>query len=204
MTFKPSVERVLEVMSSKSYRVYDTPGIDWNLNIVGIRATPPSGDTFDDTLLVFHRFIGNWDIAYYPMTADPSSRYLRSPINSAGAAILKEGQYLSTYKIDIHRRGSPGAHKALCQRNGTVVVYRDNNKDDVLDMVNPQSGMFGINIHRGPMNGTMDTSNDIYSAGCQVFADRRHFAEFMLKCENGREAFGNSFTYTLLLQSDFQ
>ncbi|WBQ08980.1 hypothetical protein L2D01_08725 [Hyphomonadaceae bacterium ML37] len=203
MTFKPGVERVLEVMSRKGYRVYDTPSVDWNLNIIGVRASPPSGDRFDDTLLVLHRFLGQWDITYYPITADPSSRYLRSPINQKGTAILKEGQYISTYKIDIHNRGRPGAHKALCQRLGQVVVYRDNNRDDVLDMLNPQSGMFGINIHRGPMNGNMDTANSIYSAGCQVFADRRHFEEFMLKCEHGMNSFGNAFTYTLLLQSDF-
>ncbi len=201
--FRPTVQKIIEVMEKKRYRIYDTPEVNWNLNIVGVRATPPSGDRFDDLLMIFHRFMGAWDIRYYPITADPSGHYLRNPVNSKGTAILKEGQYLSCYAIDIHKRGRPGAHKALCQRLDSVTVYRDNNKDGVLNFVNPESGMFGINIHRGPLNGDMDTKNTNYSAGCQVFADRRHFEEFMLSCENGRAAFGNKFTYTLLLESDF-
>lgn len=64
--------------------------------------------------------------------------------------------------------------------------------------------MFGINIHRGPRGGQFDPDNTIFSAGCQIFADDRHFAEFIKKCENGKEAFENNFTYTLLHEIDFQ
>ena len=201
--FRPSVDKILNVMNAKGYRIFDTPSVDWNLNIVGIRTTPASPKTFDDTMTVFHRFMGAWDITYYPMTADPSDHYLRNPINSRGTAILKPGQYRSVYKIDIHRRGRPGGHKAMCQRLGNVTVYRDNTRDGQLNMVSPQSGSFGINLHKGPNNGNFNTQNIRYSAGCQVFADSRHFAEFMLKCEAGRDAFGNKFTYTLLEESDF-
>lgn len=146
--------------------------------------------------------MNNWDIYYYPITTDPSPHYLKRPINANGTAILKEGQYIGTHAIDIHQRGRPGAHKALCQRLGNVTVYRDNNKNSKLDYTSPQSGMFGINIHRGPRNGDWDSENTIYSAGCQVFADSRHFDDFMQKCEFGRSAFGNKFTYTLLNERD--
>ncbi|QFT72353.1 hypothetical protein [Ruegeria sp. THAF33] len=202
--FRPSVQAIMDVMSQKGFVVFDTPTVDWNLNIVGIRAHPVSPKKFDDVMTVFHRFLGVWDIAYYPMTADPSDHYLKNPINPDGTAILAPGQYRSCYKIDIHKRGRPGGHKALCQRLGTVAVFRDNNRDGNLNLVNPQSGMFGINLHKGPNNGDDDTANTIYSAGCQVFADQRHFAEFLLKCEAGRDAFGNKFTYTLLDQADFE
>lgn len=201
--FRPTVERILNVMQAKGYKVFDSPDVDWNLNIVGVRASPVGADSFDDTLTVFHKFMGVWDIAYYPVTTDPSSYYLKNPINKKGTAILKEGQYRSAYKLDIHKRGRKGAHKALCQRSGNVVVYRDRNYDTTLDMDATDTGMFGINIHRGPMNGDYETRNDVYSAGCQVFADRRHFSDFLQKCEFGEMAFGNSFTYTLLNQADF-
>jgi len=204
---RPSIDRLIEVMLSKNYRVYDTPSVDWNLNIVGIRSSNRSPIRFDDLLIVFHRFMGEWDAAFYSITTDPSPGRLsrRRQLNRAGTAILMEGQYRSVYQIDVHRRGKRGGHKALCQRLGNVTVYRDNNRDETLD-IDPstiQSGKFGINIHRGPRGGIIDPVNWNYSAGCQVFADDRHFAECMLKCEYGKEAFGNSFTYTLLLENDF-
>lgn len=203
MTFRPSVEDIIAVMNNKGYRVYDTRAIDWNLNIVGIRNGPASPKKFDDTLTVFHRFLDLWDISYYPITTDPSRKYLLNPVNERGAAILKPGQYQGVYKLDVHNRGRKGAHKALCQRLGDVTVYRDNTRDGELNMTETQTGSFGINIHRGPLNGAYESDNSIYSAGCQVFADRRHFSEFILKCENGEKAFGNSFTYTLLERADF-
>lgn len=203
---RPSVEKMIEVMTSKGYQIYDTPTIDWNVNIVGIRSINPFPEKFDDLIIVFHRFLGNWDIAYYPATTDPSLHYLKNPINPAkGTAILKEGQYRGVYMIDIHNQGRLGAHKALCQRLGEITVFRDRNRDGRLDILpdTQETGKFGINLHRGPRGGQWDPMNDIYSAGCQVFADDRHFAEFMQKCEFARQAFGNHFTYTLLHERDF-
>lgn len=200
--FKPSVAIVISVMESKGYRIYNTPDIDWNLNIVGIRASPTSAKTFDDTLLVFHQFMGSWDVTYYPITADPSDHFLKNPRHKKGTAILKEGQYVGAYKIDKHVT-SRSSYEALCQRLGKVTVYRDGNKDGNLDFKSEHTGMFGINIHRGPRNGKYDAKNTKYSEGCQVFADQRHFFEFMAKCRFGRTAFGNKFTYTLLNEKDF-
>lgn len=202
---RPAVDNIITVMKSRNYKVYDTPSVDWNLNLVGIRANSLKPEKFDDTLIVFHRFLGEWDVTYYPITTDPSLYYLRYPVNPKGTAILAEGQYRGTYKIDIHNRGRRGGHTALCQRLKNVTVYRDSDKDATLD-IHPETmetGSFGINIHRGPRGGNWEPKNTRYSAGCQVFADDRHFSEFMQKCEYGKEAFGNSFTYTLLHERDF-
>lgn len=202
---RPSIEKIISVMKSKDYRVYDTPSIDWNLNIIGIRAKSRIPNKFDDLLVVFHRFLGNWDASYYPITTDPSPHYLKNPLNPDGTAILVPGQYLSTYKIGIHNGPTSPPYKAVCQRLGDVSVYRDDNRDGKLNMKAStiQTGEFKINIHKGPRGGDWDSENTDYSAGCQVFADDRHFKEFLLKCESGKEAFGNSFTYTLLLERDF-
>ncbi len=198
----PTVKKIIEVMNSKGYRFYDTDSVDWNLNIVGIRNRNKDNKTFDDTLVVFHKFMGNWHISYYPITTDPSDYYLRiKPINKKGTAILKEGQYQGTYAIDKHN----DKYYALCQRLAPVTVYRDKNKDSKLDFdeATLDTGFHGINIHKGPKNGNWDSKNTIYSAGCQVFADSRHFNEFMEKCRNGEKSFGNKFTYTLLNENDF-
>jgi|JI8StandDraft_2_1071088.scaffolds.fasta_scaffold192417_1 hypothetical protein len=201
---RPDFELVLNAMQFKGHRVYDTPTVDWNLNIVGIRAATLKPDKFDDWLLVFHRFGGEWDVRYYQITTDPSPYYLKNPVNSAGTAVLVPGQYRGVYALDTHNRGRPGAHKALCQRLGDVSVYRDRNLDGQmnLDAANVQTGSFGINIHRGPRNGQWTENNTNYSAGCQVFADDRKFSEFLLLCEHAANSFGNKFTYTLLREQD--
>lgn len=198
----PSIDNILSVMNSKGYRIYNTPTVDWNLNIVGIRNKSLQPKKFDDTLIVFHNFMDSWHINYYPITTDPSLHYLKNPINSKGTAILVEGQYLGTHCIDKHK----GQYDAICQRLGNVKVYRDNNRNGNLDIDSARivTGMFGINIHKGPLNGDWNSDNTQFSAGCQVFADARHFQEFMLKCKNARNAFGNKFTYTLLNERDFE
>lgn len=191
-------------MQSKEYRIYDNDAVDWNLNIVGIRNANLIPDRFDDTLLIFHKFLGEWYIDYYPVTTDPSIYYLLNPANEVkhkGTAILMEGQYAGAYCIAKHRN----SYYALCQNLGGVKVFRDNDRNGSLD-IDPgtiEQGFFGINLHKGPKNGNWETKNTNYSAGCQVFADSRHFSEFMLKCRNGEKSFGNKFTYTLLNERDF-
>ncbi|MBI5503203.1 MAG: hypothetical protein HY899_00265 [Deltaproteobacteria bacterium] len=201
---RPSIEAMVETMEAKGYRVYDTPQVDWNLNIVGIRSAATTAGAFDDTLAVFQRFGGSWEISYYDVTTDPGRFYLEQPVNALGAAILKEGQYRGAYELGLHARGRRSAHLALCQRLAPVTVYRDADRDHRLDLdrLQTETGMFGINIHRG--NGSYaDPQNVAYSAGCQVFADPRKFAEFVAKCREGARVFGNKFTYTLLHERDF-
>ena len=59
---RPSVQQIIDVMKAKGHTVYNTPGIDWNLNIVGIRSADPDPGAFNDTLTVFHQFRSAWDI----------------------------------------------------------------------------------------------------------------------------------------------
>lgn len=140
---------------------------------------------------------------YFSITTDPSPHYLRHPVNAKGTAILKEGQYLDTHSVSMHSPPSGNKHQAVCQRLGKVTVFRDSNKDGKLNLVNPESGMFGINIHKGPVNGDWDSKNLNYSAGCQVFADADDFQIFMDRCKKESTEAGNKFTYTLLNESDF-
>jgi len=81
-------------------------------------------------------------------------------------------------------------------------VYRDDNRDEILDM-NPGSiteGMYGINIHKA---GSASTQVDKWSAGCQVFSHSKDFEEFMSICYAAREKWGNSFSYTLIDEPEF-
>ena len=96
---------------------------------------------YDDAIIVitpnvFATFNGN---------TDPS-------IKRRGVAVLKAGVWW--YKLGIHGLSKPKhlQYKALVQA-GAVTVIRDNAGED--------TGMFGINIHRGSKNSTS-------SLGCQT------------------------------------
>lgn len=171
---------------------------DFNLNIIGLRDLREGRiqrDKFNDALICIYKVNGVWQKKIWPATTDPGLKVLKAPTTSNGVAILVPGQYRSTYAIDLHN----GKYTALCQRRKPVRVFRDKNKDNMLDF-DPntiQEGMFGINIHRANISGeTLNVSN--WSAGCQVFAHAADFNEFMSICQKAKEMYGNSFTYTLL------
>lgn len=169
---------------------------DFNLNILGIRSSDHTPNRFNDQIIVFWKYAGNWTLKQYKATTDPGLYYLEHPLNSHGTAILKPGQYRGAYKIGLHR----GKYKALTQK-GPVTVIRDFDRDGNLDFHSgrEQSGLFGINIHRSNANGE-STLVDRWSAGCQVFANSNDFAEFMKICTKASLEWGNGFSYSLLAE----
>jgi hypothetical protein len=121
-------------------------------------------------------------------------------VRHKGTAILVPDQYVATYKIDLH--GGKWKYTALCQRNGRVRVVRDNNRDAKPDYHNPEEkGWFGINIHKHRGSDARVNTGGV-SAGCQVFQSSKDFAEFMDTCHESSDRYGNSFTYTLLDETD--
>ena len=92
-----------------------------------------------------------------------------------------------------------GKYEALCQRNGKVSVWRDNNKDQILDREGNHHQGYGINIHRASAYST--TQNvERYSAGCTVIANPEDFDVFLNLCKKQVSVNGwEKFTYTLLL-----
>ena len=199
-------EQVKRVLKAKNY-VYFDGNIPWNVNIIGVRASDRLADSFDDTILVLYRNKkGENEVFSTRITTDPSTYYLIDhPVNPSGTAILVPAQYRGVYKVDIHAKNNPSfAHEALCQRNGPVQVYRDNNRDHILDH-DPDSveqGWFGINIHQAKSGETRYVGS--YSAGCQVFKNSTEFKKFLEIIKRSRDSLGNSFTYTLLKESDFE
>ena len=198
-------QRVKEIMEEKGYDFFET-GI-FNVNIVGIRATEKRTNVFDDTmLLVYKNKKKEWEVLSSVITTDPGEKYLVDPINDKGTAILIPNQYKGVYRVDTHaRNNSRFAHEALCQRGGTLQVWRDNNRDKVLDHA-PESideGWFGVNIHRSKSSGEADYVGS-YSAGCQVFKNSTDFKLFMDVIKRSRKLYGNSFSYTLLEEQDFR
>lgn len=194
---KYSVYYVKQVLEKKGYAFF-TNGV-YNLNIIGIRNPNLVANSFDDTMVVIYKFGGEWITKVYPITTDAGTYWLKNPMSNKGTAILVPNQYRGVYSIDLHNN----KYYALCQRNGKVEVYRDNDKDVILDMDSAkiEKGMFGINIHRSnPFSESLKV--DKFSAGCQVFKRVKDFNEFMEICQKSKALWGNSFSYTLIKESD--
>jgi hypothetical protein len=186
-----------DIWSAKGYAWYSKG--DLNLNIFGIRSNETRAGEFDDLLGVFYYLRGQSHLRLWPATTDPGAYFLRKPINVDGTAILTPGQYLSTYKIGRHRN----AYEALVQSGGPVRVWRDDNRDQVLNWQSNLgiSGWYGINIHRAKKEGETDEVGR-FSAGCQVFQDADDFDVFMTICRRARDKWGNSYSYTLITEDD--
>ena len=190
----------LSIILKRKHYSFFTKGY-YNLNIIAIRKDNNKIITnkYDDVLAVIYRDKTGLKTRYYNITTEPGDYYMRKKLgNPKGTAILVPGQYRGCWKLGKHK----GEYEALVQAK-PVKVYRDGNKDNVYDMY-PQTineGLFGINIHRSNQGFTRDTI-DMYSAGCQVFADPNDFNEFIELCKKQSSLYGNSFTYTLIDEKD--
>lgn len=195
---RKNIRAILRLLKSKGYQIYDRP---YELNIVGIRKDSTQPNKFDDTLYVFWKNdSGKWEGKYYSITTDPGTYWLKNPMNNMGAAILKEGQYINSHKLGLHK----GEYKALVQQK-PVIVYRDYDRNAILDFNNGREdkGLFGINIHRSSPVGTSQNV-DKWSAGCQVFENINDYNEFLKLAEKSSALYGNNFTYTLIDERAFK
>ena len=147
------------------------------LNIIGVRnSTATSQDKFDD-LIAYFTYDNNGKIVGRVVTGttDPSTYFLKSPMNLKGAAILKSGQYKDAYHLGLHR----GKYEALVQRK-PVTVIRDDDRNSLINYFAPtQTGLFGINIHKSTKGKNNEDIIGLDSAGCQVFRNIRDFDDMM-------------------------
>ena len=170
------------------------------LNIIGIRnSKATSQDKFDDLLAYFtYNDNGNLVGKVVTGTTDPSTYFLRSPINTKGAAILKSGQYKDAYAIGLHR----GQYEALVQVK-PVTVIRDADRNAYINYFAPtQTGLYGINIHKAQKGKNNEDIIGTDSAGCQVFRNIPDFLDMMRLAQTSRKKYGNTFTYTLIDERD--
>ena len=185
-----------KIFARKGYAFF-TKG-EYNLNIIGVRHKGAKvTNHFDDCLVVIYNTPNEQNVKrVFVCTTLPGKKAMEHPTTIKGTAILKEGQYRGAYQIGYHK----GKYKALCQKK-PLIVYRDNNKDQVYDLspISIDRGIFGINIHKAGDNSTLV---DGWSYGCQVLAKSIDFNAFMRLAEKSANIYGNSFTYTLINEED--
>ena len=208
---------LLDIAKAKKYVILENPKKPFLLNIWNIRSTNSNPTEYDDFGIVFRkahkpnnptidtpnyirRYQSGWVLDIFDITTNPGLPYLLQPMNPKGAAIVVPGQYLSVFKKGLHH----GEYPALVQC-APITVVRDNNKNSKLDYDGEkESGMFGINYHRGS-KFTLSKIIGKNSAGCQVHMNTKYFEEIFMwlideSIKNGYEYFG----LTLIEQIDYE
>lgn len=148
------------------------------LVVVGIRGyyldsmgAPQVNDRgiYDDALFIHTRQV----TAAFNGNTDPSRyRAGRGTGTAKGMAALKPGAWF-VHRFDLHK----GKYLALCQRAGPVTVIRDGNPPY------PDTGDFGINIHRGGYNTTS-------SLGCQTVHPDQWDSFIAMAADQAKRYFG--------------
>ncbi len=185
-----SKEVIERAIIEKGYKWFT----DGQLNVVGIRTNDSTTDTYNDYITICYKEDGVWNFIGFEATTDPGIYWLKNFLNPKGTAILVPNQYLNCWQIGQH-----SGYEAFVQCR-PVSVYRDNDKDNQLDL-DPKTidtGYFGINIHRSHLTILQQIIGK-YSAGCQVF--RRDSAlQTLLKLFKITKK--QYLTYTLITEND--
>ena len=190
--------KIKTLMAKKNYRFYTDP---LDMNIIGIRMSNPIVNTFCDYFAwCYTDEQGHPQCEVFSGTTDPGSYWLENPMVAEGCGIMVPGQYHSLWTKGLHHE-----YDALVQY-GPVKLYRDNNKDDTLDM-DPstiQEGQFGVDMHHAANQVAPTALVGMYSAACQVYAVLADFVRAMtLRDMQINAGLGQLFSYTLLLESEF-
>jgi peptidoglycan hydrolase-like protein with peptidoglycan-binding domain len=195
--------RIVKYLLANNYQVFTRPkeynivyiegmNEDWNLN-------DDNPNEFNDRRIVIEVVDGVPKIVnHWQATTEPGSYYTYNPMNSAGAARIKFGQY-KAWAVGYH--GNADRHEALIQV-APITVCRDFNKDfkrtgDKLD-----TGVFLVNQHWGYDAPTNDIKNA--SAGCLVGRRRDGHREFMAIIKQDRRYLANDeyVFYTTVIPGD--
>ena len=193
-----SKENLKKVLLAKGYEIDARP---FFVNLIGIRNIEGRQNFFDDTLVAMIYKPTGLEIYHYNVTTEPSTFYLKNPINSKGTGIVAEGFYKNCWRVGLHK-----GHEALVQVR-PITVHRDNNHDEVYDLETPtESGIYGINCHGRFYDGkSLDTNPQInkWSAACTCFEKNQDLADMMEKCRISVRVGNGDFHYTLLNHKDF-
>jgi len=171
-------------------------------NIMGVRSTNINSNEFNDIGVCAYKDIyKNWCIDYFNMTTDPGVYYRKNTLNVAGTGILAPQQIIDGFKLGLHR-----GKKALVQ-NKPFLVYRDNNKDDKLDLDNiVWAGVeCGFNFH-GAIDSRIIISKNVgkFSAGCQVVQFSSKFQLILDVCNLAKKYnVISAFNYVLVEENEF-
>lgn len=179
LTLPPSKPRLSSSELEQLLRTFNWDHNKYPVVIAGIRGyylntmgAPGVNDRgiYDDAIFIYSPSV----MAAYNGNTDPSViRKGQGTGSFKGMATLNPGAWY-VHKFDMHN----GKYLALCQRLGPVTVTRDGLTQPYQD-----TGLFGINIHRGGYNTTS-------SLGCQTIHPAQWDSFINLAVDQAKRYFG--------------
>ena len=151
----------------KKYIFSQNKGITW------VRCDDKLTNTFDDFGVLWL----NGEVAHvFPCSTTAGKHYIQNPITYGGitgtAIACKQVVKSShTFKTSSNWK-SLWLGMPYFQQTKAIKIYRDGNKDGVIDTKTTQQGLFGINFHQAGLGNFIDN----WSAGCQV-VPKAHWIE---------------------------
>lgn len=158
-----------------------------DFHMAAIRSNADVPDSFDDKFYLLNHL--NQVYIEATCTTNPGVYWLQNFMNSKGTAILPIGQHVDGWKLGKHK----GVYDALVQAR-PLTVWRDKDKDNKSEEGTPDTGMFGINIHRANETLVSKIINQ-WSAGCCVINDPSKFKSILDECKKSQKKL---FTLTIL------
>jgi hypothetical protein len=135
---------------------------------VWVRLDQDLDNKFSDVVVRFNN--GKADMVM-PCSTTPGDFYVFNPLTVGGitgAAIACEQQVINSHTFTTSANwkslwlGAP-----YFMQTGAIEIYRDGNKNRIIDKAVKTKGWYGINFHRAGWGATVDN----WSAGCQVVHD---------------------------------
>lgn len=139
---------------------------------VWIRTDKTLSNTFDDFVAVYKNGL---PVMALPCTTTAGDKYIFNPLTVGGitgTAVAVEQQIIGSHKfVTAPNWKHLWLNAPYFQQVLPITIYRDGNKDRVLDKKTTQFGLFGINFHRGGVGAWIGN----WSAGCHVVNDTQWF-----------------------------
>lgn len=138
-----------------------------NINIWVIRSNERRAGKFDDFEVIFWKDVlsGEWIYDVFNVTCDPSDVSLKAMKNPVGTAIIAYGFHKSKWQLGFHKQRPD--HPALVQVK-PILVYRDANKDGIIDIPNlSKANKKIVSINGKPGVVVDNTITDLYNLTLQ-------------------------------------
>lgn len=137
--------------------------------IVYIRTDYSLTNTYDDFAVLLDKG-GLFDIA--PCSTTAGRHYVMNPLTVGGitgTAIAVENQvvYNSHVFVTSSNWKTLWLKMPFFRQIEPIRIYRDGNKDNIINKGIITTGLYGINLHRGGLGSLIDR----WSAGCQIVPD---------------------------------
>jgi hypothetical protein len=150
-------------------------------DLVWIRTDQSFDNKFSDYVVRFSNRIADMIM---PCSTRPGNYWIFNPVTVGGitgTAIACEQQVIGSHTfVTSPNWKSLWLGAPYFMQTSVIEIYRDGNKDKMIDKTIKTKGWYGINFHRGGLGSIVDQ----WSAGCMVVPDSRWFEAIKIFKQN--------------------